>query len=99
MDTYRKEIFYTIFFFVLYLLVAHTGVWALVFGIDNNVRVLGFPIHYFFAVFLGWFGVMAVSIWWNWATESLDAEIEADATPAASDPVSAADTVTTGGVR
>jgi hypothetical protein len=76
METYRKEIYGTIFFFVLYLLVAHTAVWAIIFGTNNDIRVLGFPVHYFLAIFLGWFGVMAVAIWWTRFTEALDAEIE-----------------------
>lgn len=76
MDTYRKEICYTIFFFLLYLLVTHTAIWALLFGTNNSIRVLGFPIHYFVAIMLGWFGVIAVSVWWNIATEALDEEIE-----------------------
>lgn len=76
MDAYRKEIFYTVFFFILYLLVTHTAIWVLLFGTNNSVRVLGFPIHYFFTIVLGWFGVVAVSVWWNLWTERLDEEIE-----------------------
>lgn len=75
MDIYRKEIFYTLLFFVLYLLVTHTAVWAVLFGTNNDLRVLGFPLHYFAAIVLGWFGVMAVSICWNIATDRLDEEI------------------------
>lgn len=81
MDIYKKEIFYTLFFFVLYLLVTHTAVWALLFGTNNSIRVLGFPVHYFIAIILGWFGVIGVSIWWNVATEALDEEIENSSNP------------------
>ncbi len=77
MDTYRKEAVVTVGFFVLYLLAAHTAPWALILGIDNSNRVLGFPVHYFLAVFLGWFGVLAVSIWWNIVADKLDDEITA----------------------
>lgn len=77
MDTYRKEARLTVGFFVLYLLAAHTAPWALIFGTNNSVRILGFPLHYFMAVFLGWFGVLAVSIWWNIAADKLDEEIAA----------------------
>jgi hypothetical protein len=76
MDLYRREIKGTIFFFLLYLLVCHTGVWSLAIGTNNDVRVLGFPIHYFVAIILGWFGVLAVSIWWNIWADRLEAEIE-----------------------
>ncbi|MBX9588074.1 MAG: hypothetical protein K2X43_02135 [Hyphomonadaceae bacterium] len=75
MDTYRKEIVHTLLFFFLYLLVSHTAVWALVFGIDNGNRVLGFPLHYFAAIALAWFGVVGVAIWWNVWADRLDAEI------------------------
>lgn len=77
MDAYRKEARLTIGAFVLYLLAAHTAPWALIFGTNNGVRILGFPLHYFMAIFLGWFGVLAVSIWWNIAADKLDEEIAA----------------------
>lgn len=77
MDVYRKEARLTVGFFVLYLLAAHTAPWALILGTNNAVRVFGFPLHYFMAVFLGWFGVLAVSIWWNIAADRLDEEIAA----------------------
>jgi hypothetical protein len=79
MGTYKKEVYYTIGFFILYLLMAHTAPWAILFGIDNSIRVLGFPLHYFAAVFLGWFGVLAVSIWWNLWADKLEDEIASNA--------------------
>ena len=88
METYRKEARLTIGFFVLYLLAAHTAPWALIFGTNNAYLlpyvaklgyILGFPLHYFMAIFLGWFGVLAVSIWWNIAADRLDEEIAASA--------------------
>lgn len=82
MDTYRKEARLTIGFFVLYLLTAHTAPWALILGTNNGVRIFGFPLHYFMAVFLGWVGVLAVSIWWNIAADKLDEEIAASDGPA-----------------
>ncbi len=81
MDAYRKEIISTLGFFVLYLLAAHTAPWALLLGTDNSVRILGFPLHYFAAVFLGWLGVLAVSIWWNRYADALEDEIAATTTP------------------
>lgn len=64
------------FFFILYLLICHTAVWALIFGIDTEIRILGFPAHYFIAIVLGWFGVLAVSVWWNIWADRLEAEIQ-----------------------
>ena len=75
MDTYRKEIRGTIVFFVLYLLTCHTAVWSLMFGTDNSVRILGFPAHYFIAIALGWFGVLAISICWTVWADRLEQEI------------------------
>ena len=41
MNPYRKEILYTLGFFVLYLLAAHTAPWVMLLGTDNSVRILG----------------------------------------------------------
>ncbi len=84
METYRKEIRGTILFFVLYLLMCHTAVWSIFFGTSNDVRVLGFPAHYLAGIIFGWFGVLAVSIWWNVWADRLEQEI----TTSAVDPVS-----------
>jgi len=79
LETYRKEIRGTIFFFVLYLLMCHTAVWSIFFGTSNDVRVLGFPAHYFVGIILGWFGVLAVSVWWNVWADNLEREITGSA--------------------
>jgi uncharacterized membrane protein len=78
MSAYRKEAVLTIGFFVAYLLMAHTAPWAIILGIDNSIRVFGFPLHYFMAVLLGWFGVLAVSIAWNHYADKLEEEILAE---------------------
>lgn len=75
MSAYRKEAFITIGFFVLYLLMAHTAPWVIMLGTDNSARVLGYPLHYFLAIALGWFGVLAVSIAWNYFADKLEDEI------------------------
>lgn len=75
MSPYKKEAVLTIGFFVLYLLMAHTAPWVIMLGIDNSVRVLGYPLHYFVAISLGWFGVLGVSIAWNHYADKLDDEI------------------------
>lgn len=78
MSAYRKEAVLTIGFLIAYLLMAHTAPWAIMLGIDNSVRVLGFPLHYFLAIVLGWFGVLAVSIAWNHYADKLEEEILAE---------------------
>jgi hypothetical protein len=65
MGAYKKEAVVTVGFFIAYLLMAHTAPWAILIGIDDSVRIFGYPAHYFIAIFLGWFGVLAVSIAWN----------------------------------
>ncbi len=75
MSAYRKEAVLTIGFFIAYVLMAHTAPWALILGIDNSIRVLGFPLHYLLAVVLGWFGVLAVSIVWNYHADKLEEEM------------------------
>jgi uncharacterized membrane protein len=84
MSPYKKEAVLTIGFFVLYLLMAHTAPWVIMLGIDNSVRVLGYPLHYFVAISLGWFGVLAVSIAWNHYADKLDDEIVAETSHEAS---------------
>jgi uncharacterized membrane protein len=79
MSAYKKEACMTIGFFVAYVLMAHTGPWALILGVDNSVRVLGFPLHYFLALVLGWFGVLGVSVVWNRMADQLEEEIAQEA--------------------
>lgn len=79
MSAYKKEAYMTIGFFVAYVLMAHTGPWALILGIDNSIRVLGFPLHYFLALSLGWFGVLGVSVAWNHMADKLEEEIAREA--------------------
>lgn len=78
MSAYRKEAVLTIGFFIAYVLMAHTAPWAIILGIDNSIRVLGFPLHYFVAVVLGWFGVLAVSVVWNYYADKLEEEMLAE---------------------
>lgn len=78
MNAYKKEAWMTVGFLIAYLLMAHTAPWALILGVDNSVRLLGFPLHYFLAIVLGWFGVLAVSIAWNRMADRLEEEILAD---------------------
>jgi hypothetical protein len=68
LKTYTKEWVGTLVFFGLYILMAHTGLWFAPFAADSQVIVLGFPLHYFVAVILGWFGLFIVSLFWvRWA--------------------------------
>jgi uncharacterized membrane protein len=79
MSAYKKEAYMTVGFFIAYVLMAHTGPWAIILGIDNSVRVLGFPLHYFLALVLGWFGVLSVSLVWSHMADKLEEEIALEA--------------------
>ena len=85
MGAYKKEAVMTVGFFVAYLLMAHTAPWAILLGIDDSVRMFGYPVHYFIAIFLGWFGVLAVSIAWNICADRLEEEIERENDAATAD--------------
>jgi putative solute:sodium symporter small subunit len=73
---YRKECKGTVIFFLLFLVMGHTGLWFAPFAKDLNIYVLGFPLHYFVAIFLGWIGLLVVSLFYvKWA-DRVDEEIE-----------------------
>jgi uncharacterized membrane protein len=75
-NPYAKEGLGTVGFLLLYLIMGHTGLWLAPFTEKMNLQILGFPIHYFGAVILGWIGLFAVSIFYvKWA-DKVDSEIE-----------------------
>lgn len=76
MSVYKKEIRSTIGFGVVYLLLAHTGLFAIYFGVDNDSRILGFPIHYFVAILLGTLGVLIWSIIWTSYANNLENQLD-----------------------
>jgi len=78
MKAYKKEMRSTIAFGVIYVLLAHTGMFTVLIGGNNDIRLLGFPIHYFIAIVLGSFGVLLVSIIWSKYANRLEDKIEAE---------------------
>lgn len=78
MTAYNKEWRHILFYGALYVILAHTGLIALAVGVSNDIRVLGFPLHYFAAIVLGSFGVLIVSVFWNFSADRLEDEIEAE---------------------
>ena len=78
MGAYKKELKSTVAFGVVYVLLGHTGLFALMLGTNNDSRVLGFPIHYFIAIVLGSLGVFIASIFWTRYANRLEDEIEAE---------------------
>ncbi|MXN65948.1 hypothetical protein GR183_13625 [Stappia sp. GBMRC 2046] len=89
MNAYKKEWTSTLVFGALYVVLAHTGLFAIAFGVDNDTRVLGFPLHYFIAIVLGSAGILAVSIVWNRYADQLESEIEAENNKTAPEAASA----------
>ncbi len=75
MGAYKKELKSTVGFGIVYVLLGHTGLWAILLGTNNDVRVLGFPIHYFIAIILGSLGVFIVSLFWTRYANALEDEI------------------------
>lgn len=78
MSAYRKELRSTVGFGIVYILLGHTGLWAVMLGTDNSIRILGLPIHYFLAITLGSIGVLLWSIIWCRCANRLEGEIEAE---------------------
>lgn len=78
MKAYDKEMRSTILFGIAYVLLGHTGLWFIAFGTNNDVRLLGLPVHYFIAIILGSLGVLLLSIIWCRYANRLEDEIEAE---------------------
>lgn len=78
MSVYKKEIRSTIGFGIVYLLLGHTGLFAIWLGVDNDSRIMGFPIHYFIAILLGTLGVFIWSIIWTSYANNLEDQLDAE---------------------
>ncbi|ASJ74781.1 hypothetical protein [Granulosicoccus antarcticus] len=78
MKAYDKEIRSTIWFGAIYVILGHTGLFAILIGTNNDNRILGFPTHYFIALILGSLGILVVSIFWASYANKLEDEIEAE---------------------
>ncbi len=72
---YQQEWRSTLAFGAAYVLLAHTGIFAILTGYGNDIRVLGFPLHYFVAIVAGSVGVLIVSILWNRYADRLEEAI------------------------
>lgn len=74
---YKKEIWVTIVFIILYMLMGHTGSIFVLFPSLQRGEMWGFPIHYIIPVLTGWFGLVIVAIFAALVCNKLDDEIEA----------------------
>lgn len=75
---YKKELRSTIGFGAVYVLLGHTGLFALMLGTSNDTRLFGLPIHYVIAIVLGSLGVFMVSMVWTRYANNLEDEINAE---------------------
>ena len=73
---YKKEIFITIVFVVLFLLMGHSASIFVLFPSLQTDTFWGFPTQYIIPVLLGWFGVAAVSIVMAVVCNKFDDEME-----------------------
>ena len=78
MEAYKKELKSTIGFGIVYVLLGHTGLWAILIGTNNDIRLFGLPIHYVIAIILGSVGVFIVSLFWTRYANKLEDEINAE---------------------
>ncbi|KAF0677107.1 hypothetical protein PMES_00421 [Profundibacterium mesophilum KAUST100406-0324] len=86
MKAYKKEVRSTIGFGIGYVLLGHTGLWVVMLGSDNSVRLFGLPAHYLVAILLGSFGVLVWSVIWCIFANRLEDEIEAENAAATGGP-------------
>ena len=78
MEAYKKELRSTIAFGIAYVLLGHTGLFALMLGTNNDIRIFGLPLHYVIAIVLGSLGVLILSMFWTRYANNLEDEIEAE---------------------
>jgi len=74
-SAYKKELKSTMIFGIVYVLLGHTGLWAILIGTNNDIRLLGLPIHYFLAIIIGSLGILIWSIIWCGYANRLEDEI------------------------
>lgn len=78
---YKKEIWITVIFTILLLLMGHTAtVIRLFFPADASLpqaTLWGFPIHYTIPLITGWFGLMALCAVQAYVCNKFDDELDA----------------------
>lgn len=74
---YQKEIFLTIGFSVLFLVLGHFASLFVLFPGLQGGWMWGFPVHYIIPVLLGWFGLTAAAILMTVVMNKFDDDMEA----------------------
>ncbi len=75
-SAYKKEIWYTLIFSLILLLLGHTGLFFAAFPGLRDHMIMGFPSQYIIPVLMGWIGLMVVVFIQAKLTNQLDDEIE-----------------------
>lgn len=74
---YQKEIFLTVGFTLLFLVLGHFGSIFVLFPGLQGGWMGGFPVHYIIPVLLGWFGLTAAAILMTLVMNKFDDDMEA----------------------
>ena len=73
---YRKEIWLTIIFSILFLLMGHSASIFVLFPSLQSGTFWGFPTQYIVPILLGWFGMMVVSLVMTLVCNKFDDEMD-----------------------
>ena len=73
---YRKEIWITVIFSVLLLLMGHSASIFVLFPGLQSGTLWGFPVQYIVPILLGWFGMAAVCLIMTLVCNKFDDEME-----------------------
>lgn len=76
MDHYKKELVLTVVFFVLLVLAGHMGSWFVIFPVDPDTRLFGYPAHYALALIASWPGILLLVALYAHFANRLDHQID-----------------------
>lgn len=77
MQLYKKEMWITIVFVILIMLMGHTATFFVIFPSWQGGNLWGFPLHYIIPILTGWFGLSIVSYFMMVVCNRFDDEQEA----------------------
>ncbi|MFB4159419.1 hypothetical protein ACE1TF_06010 [Geomicrobium sp. JSM 1781026] len=79
MRTYKKEVKFTLFMALAFIVVGNVGLFFSVFPFEG-VLLFGFPVSYIIPILFGWFGVWGLTIVAGRMGNRLDDDIENEVT-------------------
>ncbi len=75
MNLRTKEITITLSFFGLFVFFGHLGFWFVLFPVNPDTRLFGFPVHYTLALLAGWPVLLLLAAVYARVANRLDDEI------------------------